>query len=412
MNILYVNDNDLAGRRFNGHDLQLMLNEKNGFEAKQFVVSKAGDSENTIPLIKSDGGFFIREKCKEFEDRVSMQSVIYPWGELIADSKEFKEADIVHYHLMFNHYMSLFSFKRLAQLKPTVWTLHDPWALTGHCVHPLDCKGWLTGCKDCNHLDRYAPLREDNAASIWNIKKDIYQAIDIDIVVASQWMYEMVKISPLTKHFERVHLIPFGIDLELFNRRENRDEIRKKLRIPKENFVMMFRQSEIEWKGLSYIKEMLRNIKMTRPVTLLTVGEKGLLNEYKKKFEIIEYGWVNDNDLMVDLYSASDLFLMPSIAESFGLMAVEALACSLPIIVFDGTALPGVTFAPGCGIALEKGDNEDFVKTVNRLISSPKECLVRGQEGRKVAVKNYDVTKHYKKIVELYNGIYDKKISK
>jgi len=48
MKILYVNDNDLAGRRFNGHDLQIMLNGKKGYSAKQYVVSKAGDDKNRI----------------------------------------------------------------------------------------------------------------------------------------------------------------------------------------------------------------------------------------------------------------------------------------------------------------------------------------------------------------------------
>ena len=164
-------------------------------------------------MIKTNGGYFIREKCMEFHNKISMQSVVYPFGELIAESEEFKEADIVHYHLIFNYFMSLYSFKKLTEMKPTVWTLHDPWALTGHCVYPVDCKGWLTGCKKCPYLDRYSPLKEDNASSIWNIKKEIYKDLDIDIVVASQWMYNMVKKSPLTKHFERIHLIPFGVDI-------------------------------------------------------------------------------------------------------------------------------------------------------------------------------------------------------
>ena len=408
MKILYVNDNDLAGRRFNGHDLQIMLNKKKGYSAKQFVISKAGDNENTIPMIKTNGGYFIREKCMEFHNKISMQSVVYPFGELIAESEEFKEADIVHYHLIFNYFMSLYSFKKLTEMKPTVWTLHDPWALTGHCVYPVDCKGWLTGCKNCPYLDRYSPLKEDNASSIWNIKKEIYKNLDIDIVVASQWMYDMVKKSPLTKHFKRVHLIPFGIDLDLFKRRKNREEIRKRLGIGKDDFVIMFRQDPQEWKGLIYIKKMLSKLKTKKLVTILTVGGTGLLNEFKDKYQVIEYEWVNDNNLMVELYSASDLFLMPSVAEAFGLMAVEAMACSLPVIVFEGTSLPSVTFSPECGIALKRGDTDSFVNTVERLISSPKECKDRGDIGRQLAENNYDLERYNSQIINLYEGIVNK----
>jgi len=407
MKILYVNDNDLAGRRFNGHDLQIMLNEKKGYSAKQFVVSKVGDDKNTIPLIKTNGGYFIIEKCMEFEKKISMQSVIYPFGEIIRESEEFKEADIVHYHLIFNYFMSLYSFKNLAKLKPTVWTLHDPWAMTGHCVYPVDCKGWLNGCKECPYLDRYAPLEEDNASSIWNIKKDIYKDLDIDIVVASQWMYDMVKKSPLTKHFERVHLIPFGIDLDLFKRKENREEIRKRLGISKGNFVIMFRQAQ-DWKGITEIKEMLKALNINKPVTLLTVGESRMMDEFKDKYQVIEYEWVNDNNLMVELYSASDLFLMPSVAEAFGMMAIEAMACSLPVIVFEGTSLPSVTFSPECGIALKRGETDTFVKTLNRLISSPEECTKRGNLGRELAEKHYGIERYNREIIELYEEIFNR----
>jgi len=408
MRILYVNDNDLAGRRFNGHDLQIMLNKKKGYSAKQFVISKAGDNENTISMIKTNGGYFIREKCMELQDRISMQSVVYPFGELIAESEEFKEADIVHYHLIFNYFMSLYSFKKLTEMKPTVWTLHDPWALTGHCVHPVDCKGWLTGCKNCPYLDRYAPLKEDNASSIWNIKKDIYKDMDIDIVVSSEWMYDMVKRSPLTRHFKRVHLIPFGIDVDLFKRREDRKRIRNGMRIGEEDFVIMFRQSTIEWKGQPYIVEMLKKLKTKKKPILLTVGQTGTLDELKDKYRIIEHPWVNDNKFLVELYSAADLFLMPSVAEAFGLMAVEAMACSLPVIVFEGTSLPSVTFSPKCGIALKRGDTGSFVNTVKRLISSPKECKDRGDIGRQLAENNYDLDRYNSQIINLYEGIVNK----
>lgn len=408
MKIAFVNDNDLAGRRFNGHDLQLYLNS-NGHEAYQFVMNKAGTDPHTIPIIQKDESRFLREKCIEFEEKISMQSVIYPFGEIIKDKKEFKEADIVHYHLIFNHFMSLYSFKKLAQLKPTAWTLHDPWALTGHCVHPLDCKGWLTGCKKCPHLDRYSPLKEDHAAAIWNIKKDIYKEIDIDIVVSSKWMYDMVKKSPLTKHFERVHLIPFGIDVDLFKRREDREKIRKDMGIEEEDFVIMFRQSTIEWKGQQYIVEMLKKLKTKKKPILLTVGQTGTLDELRDKYRIIENPWVNDNKFLVELYSVADLFLMPSVAESFGLMAVEAMSCSLPVIVSEGTALPGVTCAPECGISIPKDKPEVFAKRVYDLINNPEECRKRGARGREMCVDRYQIEEYNQKMISLYGGIKGRK---
>jgi glycosyltransferase involved in cell wall biosynthesis len=405
MKILYVNDNDLIGRRFNGHDLQIMLNKKKGYEAKQAVIAKQGTDPNTIRLINTEGGYFIRNKCREMEEKLSIQSMIYPFGELLREHPAFKEADIVHYHLLFNHFMSLYSFKHLAQEKPTVWTLHDPWALTGHCVHPIDCKGWLTGCHNCPHLDRYSPLKEDNSHDIWEIKKGIYKDIDIDIVVASPWMLDLVKRSPLTKHFKRTHLIPFGIDTNIFKKNIKHKELRKKMSIDEKSFVIMFRQDEQEWKGLPYIKQLLEKLDQSLNLTILTVGNTGLLDKYKDKFPIIEYEWLNEPEQLVELYSVANLFLMPSIAESFGMMAIEAMGCSLPVVVFEGTALPSVTFAPECGIALEKENPDEFVETVTRLVKSSDECKRRGDTGRKLVEENYNIELYNQRMMKLYDEI-------
>ncbi len=404
MKILYVNDNDLAGRRFNGYDLQQMLNGE-GHQAKQLVMAKASTDENVVSIVDTPAGYFIREQCKAMEKRTSLQSVFYPFGLHIKEMKEFKEAELVHYHLIFNHFLSLYTFKELAQSKPTVWTLHDPWALTGHCVHPVDCEGWRTGCKGCPYLDRYSPLEEDNAHTIWNLKKETYKQVDVDIVVASPWMLDLVKRSPLTAHFKNVHLIPFGIDLKIFKQRRNRKEIRQRYGIPKENFVIMFRQDDQEWKGLPYIREMLRKLEASKPITLLTVGRTGLLEEFKNNYQVIEYDWVNDNELLVDLYSSADLFLMPSIAEAFGMMAIESMACSLPVIVFEGTALPSVTFAPEFGVCLRKGDTEAFVEAVSKFINSPEECRKKGRIGRELAERHYSISGYNEKMLNLYKEI-------
>lgn len=405
MNILYVNDNDLAGRRFNGYDLQIMLNDIKGYSAKQVVVSKASDNPNVLPLVCDEWSKFLRERCKDFERRISMQSVIYPFGERIFELEEFEKADIVHFHLIFNQYLSIFSFRDLAKKKPTIWTLHDPWAITGHCVYPVDCKGWLTGCKKCPNLDRYSPLGEDNASEIWQIKNKVYKDIDIDVIVASEWMYQLVTQSPLGKHFKRIHLIPFGIDLELFKRR-NREKIRQSLGIKKNDFVIMFRQDNQEWKGLVYIREMLEKLDVKKDIVIITVGTTKLLEDLKNKYKIIENEWVNDDNKMVDLYSASDLFLMPSVAEAFGLMAIESMACSIPVIVFNGTSLPKVTFSPKCGIAIDKGDTAKFVKEVTELVENPDKGVQRGEVGRKLAEKYYDIKRYHKEIISLYKSIY------
>ena len=66
---------------------------------------------------------------------------------------------------------------------------------------------------------------------------------------------------------------------------------------------------------------------------------------------------MNDDSALARALSACDVFLMPSTAEAFGLMAIEAMGAARPVISFDGTSLPTVTGAPECGITVPMGND-------------------------------------------------------
>jgi len=410
MNILHINNTDLPGSRFNGHDLQIDLN-KAGHKAYQLVAEKLGNDSNTICFI--DSRFFVnRQSYINFEKRLSMHGLIYPYGRKIMSMPQFQQADVVHYHLIHNYIISLFDYKEMVSVKPSVWTIHDPWALTGHCIYPMDCEKWKTGCHTCPYLDTNFPMQHDKASQMWKIKKTVYSELDVDIVVASKYMLDLVKQSPLMSSFERIHLIPFGIKLEKFTLKKSKKEIKKEFGIPEDHFVITFRADRSKFKGLPYIIEMLKRLNPSKPITLLTVGQKGLLNNFKFKFNVIDYDWITDDNLMAKIYHACDVFLMPSTAEAFGLMAIEAMASSRPIVVFDGTSLPDVTFAPDCGIVVKQGDVAGLCEAVERLMANPEECERRGTLGRQLVEKHYSYDQYFNKLLMLYEDVIKRKRSR
>lgn len=407
MNIIHVNNIDLTGARFNGHDMQVSLN-KQGISCKQFVIEKLGDNPNTISLVRDNEEPFLRNICKIAESDLSIHSMLYPYGWRLMEHHDFQQADIVHYHLLHNYMISYAMFPELAKTKPSVLTIHDPWLFTGHCIYPMDCTKWEhEQCEACPHLNRHFPLKEDMASYLWRLKKEIFSCMDIDIVVASQWMLDLARRSPITAHIKDVHLIPFGIDTDLFCDTRDKDVTRAKLGIPSSHVVLFFRSDPSEYKGASYIQEMLDCLAPSHPITLLTVGMIGLIK--KGNHEIVEMGWVNDDEQMADLYGASDIFLMPSVAEAFGLMAIEAMSSGLPIVVFSGTSLPSVTCAPECGIVIENKDANQFARVVERLINNEQERNVRGKLGRTLALKHYRSEDHFRKLLELYGDILSRK---
>ena len=97
---------------------------------------------------------------------------------------------------------------------------------------------------------------------------------------------------------------------------------------------------------------------------------------------------------------------MPSKAESFGMMAIEAMACEKPVVVFDNTALPDVTFAPECGYLVKNKDSKDLAKAIDYLLSNETERLRRGKLGRTICEKEYADTIYNELMAKLYKQVY------
>src|SRR5687767_3257321 len=211
MKILAVGNTDLIGNRFNGHDLHKSFLKK-GIQSEHCVWDKQSDEPNTWQLSKGNIKRAVNFFLHYIDPKISLQSLLIPLSYKLLFDKRFRSSDIVHYHLIHTGYFSIASLPFLTRMKPSVWTLHDPWAMTGHCIYPYDCDRWKTGCGKCPYLGTQFAMAKDRTALMWKIKKMIYHRSKIDIVVASKWMLSMAERSPLLSKF-RLHYIPFGIDL-------------------------------------------------------------------------------------------------------------------------------------------------------------------------------------------------------
>ena len=411
LKILEVNNVDLPGRRFNGYDLLDEINNKTNHSAKQIVTYKTSKHKNVHTFYDND-----KLASKEWalvaaeQDILSVHSQLSFTSNILKNKDEFKEADVVHYHLIHNTKLSLSQMIELCADKPSILTLHDPWNFTGRCAYPQECEKWKNGCKNCEFLYNLFPFTEDNCNSLWKLKGKVYKKLDIDIIVSTPFMEKMLYSSPLTKHFKHVHILPFGIDLDRFKMSTDKNESRKKFGIDADSIVLFFR-AQMAMKGTEFIIEALKMLKTDKKITLLTCSETGLLEELKNQYKVIDLGNIGD-DTMVEAFNACDVFLMPSRGESFGLMAIEAMASSRPIVVFNNSALPYVTFAPECGVLVENKNSKKLMEAIKMLIDDPKEREKRGKLGRKLAEEHYDIKKYNKRIVEIYEEVYERQKNK
>ncbi|MCL2403066.1 MAG: glycosyltransferase [Coriobacteriia bacterium] len=399
MNVLHVNNIDLIGRRFNGYDLIEDLEEL-GHKAHQCVLTKQSKNPKVIELLSCENDQLYHKDLQSFEKCKSWQNLIYPWARLLVNLPEFKQADIVHYHLIHNNVLSLLDLPWLFSLKPSVWTLHDPWFFTGHCVHPMQCTKWLSGCTACPDLHRSFPVKEDSSSLLWEVKRKTIQDCPLFFpLIASEWMKELYEKSPIFQHAPDPSIIPFGVRDSEFH--SDKKAAREALGIPRNNFTIFFRSNPDRYKGLDTIITALRGLDLPN-VTIITSDKRGLLGSLPH-LTVKEFGWIDDSAKLANLYAACDVFVMPSEAEAFGLMAIEAMMSARLVICCEDTALPKVIGAPDKGIAIPSSDSTSLRSVLKHLSNSPDEIKIRAKESRELALARYSHSQYLNQLISHYS---------
>ena len=408
MNILHVNNTDLAGGRFNGYYMNQQLDES--FNIEMVVWNK--ESKNSNIYQSPPDNLFFRFFAKNL-DRISVRlgfdGLTGFIGWILPYQNYFKRSDIVHIHQIHNHpNFSILSLPMLSRKKPVIWTIHDPWAITGGCEHSFECNRWLNGCKPlCPHPRRVSLFRRYTPYLHWKIKKFVYKHSNLNIVVASKWMKDRIEKSPLLSHLP-CHHIPFGIDLEVFKPRSKK-ECRKKFGIPLDHKVIAFRGIENSpnmsaYKGAKYLLEALKIYEPNESTTLIIFDSASNFKILSSKYNILSTGWIDGENLAIALSSA-DIFMMPSVQESFGLMAVESMACGTPVVVFEGTALPDVIKSPLGGIAVPEKNSFELAKAIKKVLENDEFRRKLGVQARQIAEQEYSFPQYVQRLVNLYDKV-------
>lgn len=406
MKVVQINRADIIGGRFNNYNLRDAWRE-HGVQSSHLVWEKAGEDPRVKLLFPFRGSRFINRALSKLERELSMHSMLQLQSFALPLHREFREADVAHYHIIHDGYFSLLAMPMLSRMKPSVWTWHDPWPMTGHCVYPIQCQRWRSGCGSCPDLSLYFAMKQDRTAQAFTTKRNTIHNMDIDIVVASQFMHRMARTSPMGRG-ARLHLIPFGLDLDLYQKRD-RAASRRRFGIDEDRVVIALRAISSPFKGLQHFIEAINALESQVPITILTFQETGYFNNLLGKHQIIELGWVNDDDVIVDALSASDIFAMPSTAEAFGLMAIEAMACGLPVVVFEGTSLPDVVFAPKAGLAVPMRNSAALASALRQLVENPEERRFRGEKSRQLAQQHYSLPLFVERLSKLYKEVATRK---
>lgn len=394
---IQINFTDLAGRGFNGYDLHLEM-QKAGYNSFQFVWEKKSKTQSVLGLKEIGRNASIYDKVNEIESEFSARSMFSPFFYDVMHSSLFQEAKLIHLHIIHHPAFNLNMLPLLSELKPTVWTVHDPWAVSGHCVHHGACDKWMSHCGDCPNLPTPFTVQYDNTAIQFELKKRAITQSNVHCVVASHWMENILRKSPIFNG-KKITRVPFGIDQQVFSP-GNRSEARKRAGLPEVGVVLLAR-ADRDFKGTPLVVETAKQVAQHHNVTLVLVGETGLANELRGMMKVVEKGWLNKPEEVADLYRAADLVLMPSELESFGLMAAEAMSCGRVVVALEtsSSALPETVNSPTCGLALPWSE---YPSTVLNLLSSGDELLEREKRSLEFAKLEYSCAIYISRMLNVY----------
>lgn len=412
MNILHINTSAGPG----GAALAMMRLHKGLNEhgcVSQVLAGNNADSSKGAFLINKTAGFFsgasFRRAMSILNNYTGFTTWFYPGTSKLADTDIFKKADILHLHNLHGGYFNLSALPLLSHKKPTVWTLHDMWPLTGHCGYSYSCSRWIKGCHTCPMLrERNFPFRSppptlrDMTKPVWGRKRDIYRRSILHIVAPSKWMQAQAEKSILGASVF-IEQIANGVDTGVFYPLD-KAQARDKLGIRKEGEVLLFASEYLteKRKGYKYLLGALESIKDKFNITLLLLGRGDITCDNINNLSIKKMGHTASEDFMRLCYNAADLLVFPSIVDNQPLVIIEAMACGTPCVAFNVGGVPEMISHMENGYLANAEDAQSLACGIERLLADRGLLLRMGKRCRQVIEENYSLPAQVKEYMLFY----------
>lgn len=310
--------------------------------------------------------------------------------------------DIIHLHNLHGYYLNvklLFDFLSKANI-PVVWTLHDCWAMTGHCAHFQNnsCDKWQVGCERCQYLQTYpASWGWDGSKHNFLRKSACFTSIEnMTIVPVCRWLEMLVKKSYLRIY--PVSTILNGIDIQKFSQVEAW-KLKDRLGL-NGKFVMLAVASQ--WnttKGYGDLLSLSHVLQKDEMILLIGL-DAGRIKKLPPGMIALQRT-ENISDLAV-CYSMADVFINPTYEDTFPTVNLEALACGTPVITYD-TGGCSETIDETCGKVVKRGDWVGLYEAVSLLRQRGKTSFT--QSCRKRVEEYFDEKRQYQSYINLYQSI-------
>lgn len=206
---------------------------------------------------------------------------------------------------------------------------------------------------------------------------------------------------------ERVHRVALGVDLDRFHplRRARRDETRKRFGLPDAPLAVFVGRFAGE-KQIETVLDAWSEITRRTGAHLLLIGagpREARLRAHAASAAVHWIPYVRDRDLLADLVAATDLYVAPGPAETFGLSALEAMASGVPVLSVDSGGVADRVRQSGAGALYAPGDLEACVHAAVSLFEGDLAAL--GRTARDFAERYHGWATAFDGITDVYRRI-------
>ena len=202
----------------------------------------------------------------------------------------------------------------------------------------------------------------------------------------------------------KIEVLHNFIDFKRF-RKHNKDHFKKAI-APEGEPILTHVSNFRKVKRVDDVIRVFHQVRQEMPAKLLLIGdgpERRDAESLCRKLELCEdIRFLGKQDAVEELLAVSDLLLMPSAKESFGLAALEAMACEVPVISTNAGGLPEVNTHGQTGFTSDVGDVDDMARHTLKLLRDP-DMLRRFRKNALERAREFDISN----ILPRYEAYYE-----
>lgn len=311
--------------------------------------------------------------------------------------------DLVHLHWLGAGFLRIETLARLN--RPLLWTLHDSWAFTGGCHVPFACTKYRQSCGGCPVLG--SSREKDLSRWTWKRKEKAWRNLNLTVVAPSRWLADCVRSSSLLGN-SRVEVIPNGLDTEAF-RPAGKEQARSQLGLPKDKKVVLFgavRSIADPNKGFHLLRRALQTIgPESADLMVLVFGADDVAGKEESGIPVVCLGRIDDDRQLAAIYAASDVFVVPSLQESFCQTAAEAMACGTPVVAFGATGLLDIVEHLQSGYLAQPYEAEDLARGIAWVLADEGRHAGLSRRARQKVEEAFSLAKVSERYVALYREL-------